>query len=27
MKTKVRFIEPGSDFHKLGRALEYRPAK
>jgi len=25
MKTKVRFIEPGSDFHKLGRALEYRP--
>ena len=27
MKTKVRFIEPGSDFHKLGRALEYRPVK
>ncbi|MHB8836912.1 MAG: 6-phosphofructokinase [Candidatus Methylomirabilia bacterium] len=27
MKTKVRFIEPGSDFHKLGRALEYRPLK
>jgi 6-phosphofructokinase len=27
MKTKVRFIELGSDFHKLGRALEYRPAK
>jgi len=27
MKTKVRFIEPGSDFQKLGRALEYRPAK
>ena len=27
MKTKVRFIEPGSDFHKLGRALEYRPAR
>jgi 6-phosphofructokinase 1 len=27
MKTKVRFIEPGSDFHRLGRALEYRPAK
>jgi len=27
MKTKLRFIEPGSDFHKLGRALEYRPAK
>jgi 6-phosphofructokinase 1 len=27
MKTKVRFIEPGSDFHKLGRALEYRPGK
>jgi len=26
MKTKLRFIEPGSDFHKLGRALEYRPA-
>jgi len=25
MKTKVRFIEPGSDFHRLGRALEYRP--
>jgi 6-phosphofructokinase 1 len=25
MKTRVRFIEPGSDFHKLGRALEYRP--
>ncbi|MBI4918141.1 MAG: 6-phosphofructokinase [Acidobacteria bacterium] len=27
MKTKIRFIEPGSDFHRLGRALEYRPAK
>jgi 6-phosphofructokinase 1 len=27
MKTKVRFIEPGSDFHRLGRALEYRPAR
>jgi len=27
MKTKVRFIEPGSDFHRLGRALEYRPRK
>ncbi len=27
MKTKVRFIEPGSDFHKLGRALEYRPVE
>jgi 6-phosphofructokinase 1 len=27
MKTKVRFIEPGSDFHKLGRALEYRPGE
>jgi len=27
MKTKIRFIEPGSDFHKLGRALEYRPLK
>ena len=27
MKTKLRFIEPGSDFHKLGRALEYRPMK
>jgi ATP-dependent phosphofructokinase / diphosphate-dependent phosphofructokinase len=26
MKTKLRFIEPGSDFHRLGRALEYRPA-
>ncbi|HWR97317.1 MAG TPA: 6-phosphofructokinase [Candidatus Methanoperedens sp.] len=26
MKTRVRFIEPGSDFHRLGRALEYRPA-
>jgi 6-phosphofructokinase 1 len=25
MKTKLRFIEPGSDFHRLGRALEYRP--
>jgi len=27
MKTKLRFIEPGSDFQKLGRALEYRPAR
>jgi 6-phosphofructokinase 1 len=27
MKTKIRFIEPGSDFHRLGRALEYRPAR
>jgi len=27
MRTKLRFIEPGSDFHRLGRALEYRPAK
>jgi 6-phosphofructokinase len=27
MKTKLRFIEAGSDFHKLGRALEYRPVK
>jgi len=27
MKTKLRFIEPGSDFQKLGRALEYRPGK
>jgi len=27
MKTKLRFIEAGSDFHRLGRALEYRPTK
>ncbi|HEY5999086.1 MAG TPA: 6-phosphofructokinase [bacterium] len=27
MKTKLRFIEPGSDFQRLGRALEYRPVK
>lgn len=27
MKTRIRFMEPGSDFHRLGRALEYRPAK
>jgi 6-phosphofructokinase 1 len=26
MKTKIRFIEPGSDFQRLGRSLEYRPA-
>jgi 6-phosphofructokinase 1 len=27
MKTKLRFIEPGGDFQRLGRALEYRPPK
>lgn len=27
MKTKLRFIEPGSDFQRLGRALEYRPGR
>jgi 6-phosphofructokinase 1 len=27
MKTKVRFIEPGGDFQRLGRALEYRPGR
>jgi 6-phosphofructokinase 1 len=27
MKTKLRFIEAGGDFHRLARSLEYKPAK